>query len=141
MDAIADYLPHLNACLNGASAVALVTGWIAIRGRRIAAHRAAMLSAFAFSALFLTSYLTKHFLAGSQAYAGPPALRPVYLAILVSHMLLAIPVVPLSITLIVLAFRGRIERHRRLARWTLPVWLYVSVTGVVVYWMLYQMTW
>ena len=118
----------------------LVIGFLLIRRRKIEAHRRAMLSAFACSALFLVSYLVYHFQVGSVKFQGTGAVRTLYFAILLTHTLLAttIPVLaPLTL------FRGltkRYDAHRKIARWTLPIWLYVSVTGVVVYWMLYQMT-
>jgi uncharacterized membrane protein YozB (DUF420 family) len=134
-----EWLPHLNACWNALSALCLAGGYLAVRAKRIALHRGLMLAAFGFSACFLATYITKHFVLGHAEFQGPREVRVVYLAILVSHTLLAVPVLPLSVTLLILALRGRIERHRRLARWTLPVWFYVSVTGVVVYGMLYHL--
>jgi len=132
-------LPTLNAALNALSALLLVTGYLLIRKRRIEAHRRAMLAAFACSTLFLVSYLVYHFQVGSVKFPGTGAARSVYLTILLTHTVLAATVPVLApITL----FRGlakRYDRHKRIARFTLPIWLYVSVTGVVVYWMLYQM--
>ncbi len=139
MDEFVSALPHVNATCNALSAVALCAGFIAIKRKRIDFHRRAMLTAFTFSAVFLVFYLTRQALSGHTEFIGPPAVRTVYLIILISHMILAVPVVPLSITLIVLGLRGRIERHRRLARWTFPIWLYVSVTGVIVYVLLYRL--
>ncbi|MBI4604540.1 MAG: DUF420 domain-containing protein [Planctomycetes bacterium] len=130
-------LPHLNVLLNASSAVLLAAGYLAIRSRRERLHARLMLSAFASSTLFLASYLTYHYLAGHRAYGGQGALRVVYLAVLFSHIALAFATVPLALATLVLALRKRFERHRRVARWALPVWLYVSVTGVVVYLMLY----
>jgi putative membrane protein len=132
-------LPALNAFLNGASAVLLTTGWLAIRRRRIAVHRACMLGAFCVSALFLVSYVTYHALAGSRAFAGQGWIRAVYFAILVSHIVLAAGMVPFVLTTLYRALGADFPRHVRLARLTLPVWLYVSVTGVIVYWMLYRL--
>ncbi|MGE5347622.1 MAG: DUF420 domain-containing protein [Acidithiobacillales bacterium] len=134
-------LPTLNALLNSASAALLVTGWLLIRAGRREAHRKFMTSALACSALFLVSYLVYHSRVGSVRFAGTGTARMVYLAILLSHTVLAAAVAPLAVTVFVLARRARFDRHRRLARWTLPVWLYVSVTGVIVYLMLYRTTW
>jgi uncharacterized membrane protein YozB (DUF420 family) len=127
-------LPTLNAVLNTSCALLLAAGWVLIRGRRREAHRIAMLGAVAVSAGFLASYLVYHFEVGSVRFTGRGAIRAVYFAVLLSHTLLAAAIVPL-----VLALRGRFEAHRALARWTLPLWLWVSVSGVVVYWMLYRL--
>jgi uncharacterized membrane protein YozB (DUF420 family) len=132
-------LPTLNAALNATSAVLLVLGYLLIRARRIAAHRRAMLSAFGCSVVFLISYLTYHFQVGSVRFAGTGSVRTVYLAILLSHTVLAAAVPVLATITLSRALAARFDRHKRIARWTLPIWLYVSVTGVVVYWMLYQM--
>ncbi len=132
-------LPTLNATLNAVSGVLLVAGYFAIRARRVAAHRAYMLGAFACSVLFLISYLVYHFLVGSVRFAGSGAARTVYLTVLGTHSLLAAAVPVLAVVTLLRALRGRFKRHAALARWTLPIWLYVSVTGVVVYWMLYRM--
>jgi uncharacterized membrane protein YozB (DUF420 family) len=134
-------LPTLNALLNAASAALLVTGWLLIRAGRREAHRKFMTSALACSALFLVSYLVYHARVGSVRFAGTGTARTVYLAILLTHTLLAAAVAPLAVTVFVLARRACFDRHRRLARWTLPAWLYVSVTGVIVYLMLYRTTW
>ncbi len=134
-------LPTLNAFLNAASAVLLATGWILIRRKNREAHRRVMVAAFVCSAVFLTSYLVYHAQVGSVRFPGTGSVRAVYLGILATHTVLAAAVAPMAITAFVLAWRGRTERHRRLARWTLPLWLYVSVTGVVVYVMLYRMRW
>ena len=131
-------LPTLNALLNGASAVLLTTGWLAIRRRRIALHRACMLGAFCVSALFLVSYVVYHALAGSRAFTGQGWIRPVYFAVLISHVVLAAAMVPFVLTTLYRALGADFPRHVRLARATLPVWIYVSVTGVVVYVMLYR---
>jgi len=130
-------LPTVNACLNATSAVLLSAGWYFIRRRRIAAHRSCMIAAFAVSCLFLTTYLYYHSRVGSVRFTGAGWLRPLYFGILITHVTLAAAIVPLAIVTIRRAWRGRFEAHRRLARWTLPIWLYVSVTGVVVYLMLY----
>ena len=131
------WLPGLNAVLNSTSALLLVTGWVLIRRRRIAAHQACMTAAFCVSALFLVSYLVYHAKAGSVPYTGTGAARVVYFVILISHIILAAAIVPLALTTLARAWRGHFDRHARLARWTLPIWLYVSVTGVIVYLMLY----
>jgi putative membrane protein len=132
-------LPTLNAVLNGASAVLLGTGWAFIRRRRIAAHRACMLGAFCVSILFLVSYVTYHALAGSRPFTGQGWLRWVYFPVLISHIVLAAGMVPFVLTTLYRALDGDFRRHARLARLTLPVWLYVSITGVLVYWMLYHL--
>jgi uncharacterized membrane protein YozB (DUF420 family) len=132
-------LPALNASLNALSALFLLLGWACIRARRRDAHRAFMLAAFGSSALFLISYLVYHFQVGSVRFRGEGLLRAVYLAILLSHTVLATLVVPLVLATLFRALRGRFEAHRSLARYTLPIWAYVSVTGVVVYWMLYRL--
>jgi putative membrane protein len=131
-------LPTLNATLNGVSAVLLATGYVLIRRRRIAAHRAAMLSAWVASMLFLASYTVYHALTGSRPYPGHGPWRTVYFGVLIPHVVLAAAVLPLAITTLARALGGRYQAHARLAKVTLPIWLYVSVTGVVVYLMLYQ---
>ena len=132
-------LPALNALLNGASAVLLTAGWLAIRRRRIAVHRGCMLGAFSVSVLFLVSYVVYHALAGSRPFAGQGWIRPVYFAVLISHVVLAAAMVPFVLTTLYRALGADFARHARLARVTLPVWLYVSVTGVVVYLILYRL--
>lgn len=132
-------LPLLNACLNATSAGLLTAGFLLIRRRRIAAHRACMVTALAVSGLFLISYVTYHALAGSRPFGGRGWIRAVYFPVLLSHVVLAAAIVPLALTTVWRAFRADFARHRRLARWTLPLWLYVSVTGVLVYWMLYHL--
>jgi putative membrane protein len=132
-------LPTLNAVLNGTSAVLLGAGWAFIRRRRIAAHRACMLGAFCVSVLFLVSYVTYHALAGSRAFTGLGWMRAVYFPVLVSHIVLAAAMVPFVLTTLYRALSGDFPRHVWLARRTLPVWLYVSVTGVLVYWLLYHL--
>ena len=132
-------LPTLNAFLNGLSAVLLTTGYYFIRQRRIAAHKRCMVAAVATSCLFLVSYLTYHFQIGSKPFQGQGVIRTVYFSILISHTTLAAAIVPLVIMTLRRAWKGNFERHARIARRTLPLWLYVSVTGVVVYWMLYRM--
>ena len=132
-------LPVLNALLNGASAALLTAGWLFVRRRRIAAHRACMLGAFCVSVLFLVSYVAYHALAGSRPFAGQGWVRALYFAVLVPHIVLAAAMVPFVLTTLYRALRGDFARHARLARWTLPVWLYVSITGVLVYWLLYHL--
>jgi uncharacterized membrane protein YozB (DUF420 family) len=132
-------LPAVNASLNAVSGLLLVTGYLSIRRRRIAFHRACMLSAFAASTLFLVSYLIYHAYAGSRPFPGAGFVRPVYFTLLVSHVLLAASVLPLALVTLTRGLRGRYVRHVRIARWTFPIWLYVSATGIVIYLMLYQM--
>lgn len=132
-------LPALNAALNATCAVLLVIGWVAIRRRLVALHRACMLGACLVSALFLVSYVTYHYLAGSRPFGGQGWIRAVYFPILVSHVVLAAAMVPLVLTTLYRALSGQFTRHVPLARKTLPIWLYVSVTGVVVYVLLYQL--
>jgi len=132
-------LPALNAALNGTSAVLLFIGWRMIRTGNVAAHRACMLAAFAVSAAFLVSYLYYHAHVGSVRFPVPGAWRTAYLCLLASHTLLAAVIVPLILRALYLALRGRFDQHRRVARWTFPMWMYVSVTGVLVYLMLYKL--
>jgi len=132
------WLPAINAALNATATVLLSTGYVLIRRRRIAAHRACMVAAFAASSLFLITYLIHHARVGSVPFHGAGWLRPVYFGLLVPHIVLAALVVPLALTTIHRAWRGRFDRHRRLARVTLPIWLYVSVSGVLVYVLLYH---
>jgi putative membrane protein len=136
---LAEILPSVNATLNATSAVLLVLGFRAIRAGRRESHRALMLAAVASSVLFLAGYLTRIALTGTHRFPGGGALRAAYLAVLGSHTLLAALAAPLVLRTLFLAFRARFPDHRRIARWTLPVWLYVSVTGVVVYVMLYHL--
>jgi len=132
------WLPTVNASLNGLAALLLATGYVMIRRGRVNAHRACMIAAFATSALFLVSYVVYHAGAGSRPFEGQGAIRLVYFAILVSHVILAAAILPLAIVTLARALRGQFDRHAALARWTLPIWLYVSVTGVAVYLMLYH---
>ena len=132
------YLPHLNACLNTTSAILLFSGYRFIRSGNVAAHRTCQVSALAVSLLFLTSYLTYHYNHGATRFQGTGLVRPIYFTILTSHTILAMVIVPLVILTFYRAFRGDFLRHRRIARITLPLWLYVSITGVIVYLMLYQ---
>lgn len=131
-------LPLLNAVLNSLSAVLLISGYVAIRRRCESVHKACMLAACATSALFLISYLTYHYHVGSKPFPGQGGIRLVYFTILLSHTILAVVIVPLVGLTLWRAWQAQWLRHRRLARWTLPLWLYVSVTGVVIYLMLYQ---
>jgi len=131
-------LPAVNAILNATSALLLATGFVLIRQGRRDAHRRVMLTALASSALFLTSYLVYHAQVGSVRFQGRGPVRTVYFTILLTHTVLAMAIVPLVAFTLVPALRGRYARHRRLARVTLPLWAYVSVTGVVIYWMLYR---
>jgi uncharacterized membrane protein YozB (DUF420 family) len=132
-------LPALNAILNATSAALLVLGYVLIRRGRRAAHQKVMQSALICSALFLVSYLTYHAQVGSVRFQGQGPIRTLYFAILISHTILAIVIVPMALVTFVRARRGRFDRHRAIARVTLPLWAYVSVTGVIVYWMLYRM--
>jgi uncharacterized membrane protein YozB (DUF420 family) len=130
-------LPALNAGLNATAGVLLFAGWLMIRGGRITAHRRCMLAAFTASSLFLVSYVVYHAQAGSRPFTGQGPARALYFAILISHVVLAAAIVPLALVTLTRALRGDFARHRRIARWTFPIWMYVSVTGVVIYWMLY----
>jgi uncharacterized membrane protein YozB (DUF420 family) len=132
-----DLLPTLNAILNATSGLCLLAGYYFIRRKDVERHRRAMLSAFWVSVMFLISYLIHHGRVGSVPYQGTGAMRIVYFAILIPHILLAAAVVPLAIVTLRRGLKGQIEKHRPLARITLPIWLYVSVTGVIVYMMLY----
>lgn len=132
-------LPALNAALNATSAVLLVAGYLFIRRRKVTQHKLCMLSAFGVSCVFLVSYLTLRYYAGMTRFTGQGWIRPVYFSILTSHTILAAAIVPLALVTLSRAFRGRLDRHVRIARWTLPLWLYVSVTGVLVYWILYHL--
>jgi uncharacterized membrane protein YozB (DUF420 family) len=132
-------LPLVNATLNALATMCLLTGYVLIRRGDRARHRLAMLAALVMSALFLTSYVIYHANAGSRPFDGTGPIRLVYFVILVTHVVLAIAIVPLVLVTVTRALRGRFEAHRRLARWTFPIWLYVSVTGVVVYVMLYRL--
>ena len=135
---IAD-LPAVNASLNALATVLLATGWVLISQGKVEQHRRCMLAAFATSSLFLASYLVYHFNVGSIAFTGQGPLRILYFAILISHIVLAIVILPMALITLARALRTQFDAHRRIARWTLPLWLYVSITGVIVYTMLYQM--
>jgi putative membrane protein len=130
------FLPALNALLNGLSATALLIGYIFIRARRIAAHRASMITAFTFSTLFLASYIIHHYLHGDVRYPVHAAYRMLYLPLLASHIVLAVVALPLVLVTFFYSLSGRFPQHRKVARWTFPLWFYVSVTGVITYVML-----
>ena len=137
--AVVAALPTVNAVLNGTSAVLLVAGYLLIRRRKVTAHKACMVTAFLTSTIFLISYLTLRYYAGMTTFTGQGWIRPVYFTILVSHTTLAAAIVPLALVTLGRALRARFDRHVRIARWTFPLWLYVSVTGVLVYLILYQL--
>lgn len=130
------FLPALNAVLNGLSATALLVGFTFIRARRTAAHRASMITAFLFSTLFLCSYILHHYLHGDVRYPLHAAYRSIYLPLLASHIILAVVALPLVLVTFFFSLSGRFPQHRKVARWTFPLWLYVSVTGVITYVML-----
>lgn len=132
-------LPALNACLNSISTLLLAAGYFFIRRRQIERHRLAMTAAFVTSCLFLVSYLVYHYNVGSVPFTKQGWVRPVYFTILITHIVLAAAIVPLALITLNHAWRKRFDKHRRIARWTWPLWMYVSVTGVVIYLMLYQM--
>ncbi len=131
-------LPLINACLNGASTVLLSVGYLYIRQQRQVAHRNCMIAAFSTSTLFLICYLTYHSFAGRTSFRNPEWFRPIYLTILLTHTVLAAVIVPLVLITISRAMRSRWELHKKIARWTWPIWMYVSITGVVIYLLLYQ---
>jgi putative membrane protein len=130
------FLPALNAVLNGLGTIALLAGFYFIRRRKIPAHRISMMIAFIFSSLFLVSYITNHALHGETHFPGLGTVRKVYLSILISHVSLSVVALPMVLATFFFSLSGRFHQHRRIARFTLPIWLYVSVTGVVVYAML-----
>lgn len=134
-------LPAVNATLNATSGVLLLVAYALIRQRRIDQHRRVMLAAFATSALFLVSYVVYHAQVGSVRFARQGIVRPIYFTILITHVVLAFAVLPLALVTLSRGLKARYVQHRRIARWTLPIWLYVSVTGVLVYVLLYQPTW
>ncbi len=135
----AHILPTINASLNAASTVLLCLGWVFIHQGQKRKHAVAMASALVVSTLFLTCYLIYHYQVGSVKFQGVGWIRPVYFVILITHIILAVVIVPLVLRTVYLAASRKWSQHRAWARWTLPLWLYVSVTGVVVYWMLYQL--
>jgi putative membrane protein len=130
------FLPALDAILNGLAATALLIGYTFIRARRVGAHRASMITAFGFSTLFLISYILHHALHGDVRYPAHAPWRSVYLPLLASHIILAVVALPLVLVTFFFSLSGRIRQHRKVARWTFPIWLYVSVTGVITYMML-----
>ncbi len=132
-------LPTVNACLNSISTLLLTAGYLFIRRGQVQRHRLAMAGAFVTSCVFLTSYLIYHSQAGSVPFTKQGWVRPVYFAILISHIILAAAIVPLALVTLYHAWRERFDKHRRIARWTWPIWMYVSITGVAIYLMLYQM--
>lgn len=132
------FLPTLNAMLNATTGILLIIGYAFIRRRNVQAHRACMIAALTSSSLFLISYLTYHYHAGTTRFAGMGAARTIYFIILTTHTILAAVIVPFVLVTVTRALRGAFDRHRKVARWTLPMWLYVSVTGVIVYLMLYH---
>jgi len=132
-------LPHLNAILNATSGLLLIIGYSFIRRRKINAHRNCLIAALIASTIFLASYLTYHYYHGTTRFAGVGIVRPIYFVILFTHTILAVVIVPFIGVTLYRAARGDFARHRRIARWTFPMWLYVSVTGVIVYLMLYQL--
>jgi putative membrane protein len=134
-------LPAVNATLNAVAAVLLTIGFVLIRTGRIDAHRRTMIAAFVTSSLFLVCYIVYHAQVGSVRFTRQGFVRPLYFAILVTHVSLAAAVLPLAIITLSRGLKARYDRHRAIARWTLPIWLYVSVTGVLVYVLLYQPTW
>jgi uncharacterized membrane protein YozB (DUF420 family) len=136
-----DIFPALDAALNLASAILLVLGFVFIRRRGVGVHRACMLSAIGTSTLFLVCYLWYHAHHGVTRFAGQGGVRAFYFTLLTTHTVLAAAIVPLVIITLIRALRRTFDRHKRIARWTLPLWFYVSVTGVVVYWMLYRVRW
>jgi uncharacterized membrane protein YozB (DUF420 family) len=139
---VIDYtvLPAVNATLNAISTLFLTVGWLFIRQRQVDRHRLCMLGALTTSALFLTSYVVYHANVGSVPFTGQGVIRVVYFTILITHVVLAAVILPLALITLSRALARRFDRHRKIARWTLPLWLYVSVTGVVIYVMLYQLT-
>ena len=135
---LARVLPHLNASMNATSAVCLVLGFYYIRNKRVAEHKRCMLAAVTASTIFLIGYLSRHALTGTTYFQGGDTARRVYHCILYSHMTLAVVTAPLVLRMLFLAKKERFEEHKRLGRWIFPVWLYVSITGIVVYMMLYH---
>ncbi|MDX1950961.1 MAG: DUF420 domain-containing protein [Verrucomicrobiota bacterium] len=131
-------LPAVNACLNSLSAILLLAGYIFIRQKKQDLHKKCMVGAFITSALFLVCYLYYHYHARTTTFQNPAWFRPYYLAILLTHTILAVAVLPLILMTFFRAFKGRFESHRKIARWTWPIWMYVSVTGVLIYFLLYQ---
>ena len=133
------WLPHLNAALNATSGILLSAGYLSIRAGHVGRHRACMLGAVSVSIIFLVSYVIYHLEVGSVPFTGEGPIRLVYFTVLITHAVLAVVIVPLVTLTVMHALRERFDRHVAIARWTLPIWIYVSISGVVVYWMLYQM--
>lgn len=127
----------LNACLNSLSALLLTLGYIFIRQKKITSHRNCMIAAFCTSTLFLTSYLIYHFIVGRTTFKDPQWFRPIYLTLLLTHTVLAVVIVPMILVTLSRALKARYELHKKIARWTWPLWMYVSVTGVLIYYLLY----
>ncbi len=136
---LARILPHLNACMNATSAICLIAGVVTIRAKQLERHKRWMIGAVCASTVFLVGYITRHILTGTAHFEGTPGMRTAYHCILYSHMVLAVVTVPLVLRLLNLVKQERIEEHKRLARLTVPIWFYVSVTGVVVYTFLYHL--
>jgi uncharacterized membrane protein YozB (DUF420 family) len=134
-------LPAVNATLNGISGVLLLVGYLLIRARKVELHRKVMIAAFTTSSLFLVCYIVYHAQVGSVRFVRQGFVRPVYFTILITHVTLAATVLPLALVTLSRGLKARYARHRAIARWTFPIWLYVSVTGVLVYVLLYQPTW
>jgi len=137
---VVPYLPTIDATLNAVSAVLLAMGFLFVRRKNFRLHKLCMLSAFVTSAVFLVCYLTYHYFHGTTRFPGGGAIRSFYFALLGSHTVLAALIVPLTLATLYRAWRERFQSHKRIARWTLPLWLYVSITGVVIYWMLYHLS-
>ncbi len=133
-----NFFPALNACLNAMATLLLLLGYILVKNRRFEAHRKIMWSAFGVSALFLISYLYYHFNFSSNRFAGVGAIRYFYFAMLISHIILAVGILPFILRLLYVAQKGAFEKHKKLARWVWPIWIYNSVTGVLIYFMLYH---
>ncbi|MGH7837167.1 MAG: DUF420 domain-containing protein [Candidatus Binataceae bacterium] len=132
-------LAPIDAILNGLAAILLVAGFYSIRRRRVRAHRACMISAFSVSSIFFVSYCFYHYQVGDVRFQGHGPVRPLYFTILISHIGLAVAIVPLALITLTRALRGNFAKHRRIARWTLPIWIYVSITGIVTYLLCYQL--
>ena len=131
-------LPGVNATLNGLATVLLITAWVLVKRRRLVAHRNFMIAALVCSAVFLTSYLVYHAQVGSVRFTKQGTIRTIYFTILLTHTVLAVAIVPMVLVTLSRGLSARYDKHRSIARWTLPLWMYVSITGVVVYWMLYR---
>ncbi|MDA2923973.1 DUF420 domain-containing protein [Acidobacteria bacterium AH-259-G07] len=132
-------LPAVNAFLNGTSAVLLTVGYLLIRRKKVTGHKLCMVTAFGVSCLFLVSYLIHHYRVGSTPFSGQGWVRPVYFTLLISHIILAALIVPLALTALYRALNAQFDKHVKITRWALPIWLYVSVSGVIVYVMLYRL--